>query len=49
MPELSEKLGVASHRLPDGRVAVRLVGALDDAGAARLIDATTRLDPGAGG
>jgi anti-anti-sigma factor len=48
MSELSEKLAIASHRLPDGRVTVRMAGVLDAAGAARLIDATTRIDPRAG-
>lgn len=45
MSELSEKLGIASHRLPDGRAAVRLGGVLDAAGAGRLIEAMTLLDP----
>jgi anti-anti-sigma factor len=48
MSELSERLGITIDRSPNGRVVVRLVGALDVAGAARRIDETTRLDPGAG-
>ena len=48
MSVLSEKLGIASDRVPDGPVVVRLVGALGAAGAARLIEAITLLDPHAG-
>ena len=45
MSDLSETLGIASHRFAGGRVAVRPAGVLDSAGAARLIDAMTRIDP----
>ena len=48
MSDLSEILGVATYRWPNGLVVVRLVGALDVLGAARLIDETTRIDPVAG-
>ena len=48
MSDLSETLGIATYRWPNSRVVVRLVGALDVAGAARLIDETTRIDPVAG-
>ena len=48
MSDLSEKLGVATYRGADALVVIRLVGSLDAAGAARLMDEATRADPGAG-
>src|SRR4051794_1619122 len=48
MSDLSEELGVATYRGSGGRAVIRVVGALDVAGAGRLIDETTRLDPGVG-
>ena len=45
MSDLLEKLGIAGHRFPDGPVTVRLVGALDAAGATRLIEAIQCLIP----
>jgi anti-anti-sigma factor len=47
MSNLSEKLDVATSRGADALV-IRLVGPLDAAGAARLIDEATRADPAAG-
>ena len=48
MSGLSEKLAIATFRWSDRSVVVRLVGALDAAGAGRLIDEATQIDPGAG-
>ncbi len=48
MSDLSEKLGIATYRWPSGEVVVRLVGALDAAGADRLIDESTQIDLGPG-
>ena len=43
--ELSEMLGIVTNHPPDGRIVIRLVGALDAAGASRLMDETDHIDP----
>lgn len=48
MSDLSERLGIITYRSPSGRVVVQMVGTLDPAGGARLIDEMTLLDTGAG-
>lgn len=46
MSHASEMLGIAAYTWPDGRVVIRLVGSLDGASSARLVDEATRLDLG---
>jgi anti-anti-sigma regulatory factor len=48
MSDLSELLGIAIHRWPNGPVVIRLAGSLDADGAARLIEAMSSLETGIG-
>jgi anti-anti-sigma factor len=48
MSEHWQSLSVTSYRVPGGDVVVRLVGALDSASAAQLMDEVAAVDPRAG-
>jgi anti-anti-sigma factor len=44
MSDLSEQLGIATDRRPNGAVVIRLAGSLDAAGSEALIGETAQLD-----